>query len=70
MYEIGKYGIAIKVLNEWMVLQANVWMFRKEYMKLKTKNLNKVNGLWFIVCNCIRIVKFDCEWGTGWGLKG
>ena len=30
-------GIAIKVLNECMVLQVKVWMIRKEYMKLKLR---------------------------------
>ena len=30
-------GIAIKVLNEWMILQAKVWMIRKEYMKLELR---------------------------------
>ena len=34
-------GIAIKVLNEWMVLwmvlQVKVWMIRKEYRKLKLR---------------------------------
>ena len=34
---VWMYGIAIKVLNECMVLQVKVWMIRKEYMKLKLR---------------------------------
>ena len=53
------YGNTTKVLNEWK------WMY-----EIETKNLNEMNGMYFIESNCLCIVKFDCERGTGWGLKG
>ena len=43
------YGIAIKVLNGWMILQLRYYKIRIEWLEgiyeIKARNLNKENGL-------------------------
>ena len=43
------YGIVIKVLNGWMILQLRYCKIRIEWLEgiyeIKARNLNKVNGL-------------------------
>ena len=34
---VWMYGIAIKVLNEYMKLQIKVWMIRNDYKNLKLR---------------------------------